>query len=600
MTTYLNPEEPQWPTTQGFGMFPGGFNPVGGHTGRDKGTPTGRPLRAPADGVIKLAGNAGPWNTNPYWLEGSFAGLSVVLDTGAFAFTFNHLSKIMVTVGQKVKQGDVLALSGNSGGATSGSHHHFECMPDGWNFNNGTYGRINPDTVCKGYFNAPASVPLLPNQRLNGPQITRQRKEASTGSAIIREIPASQLEVWEGFVHGQKVTVNGFTSDVWFKDKVGYAWCGGFTSQSTAGLPDLTPRKALAANQRLTGPAGANQRKEAKTKAAVVREIPGNSVEIFTGFVRGEKVTVNGLTSDLWYVDAKGFAWAGGFTTQSVVGLPDLTVVAPPKPVPPAPAVPAFAYLNGIDVSTYQEAAALNTLSSDFYWIKASEGGGDFSDKDLASNVAEARLAGKPVGFYHFARPLVTAENTAAEEARSFLAVIRPHLQLGDVVALDWEAENQHRTDWALEWLTLVESAVGATPLIYLNAAAINGGDWAKVEAKYPLWYAGYGENLPVNGFVPPRTKPDVTWAAGVAAWQYTSKGRLSGYGGDLDLNIFYGTLEELRALGATRLLADPVPNPPVVTPDPPVADTDKDSNLEEFSQWVGSWLVENFNNRKK
>lgn len=593
MTDYINPEEPDWGVTQGFGAAPGGFNPVGGHTGRDKGTPVGRPLRAPGDGVITLAGNAGPWNTNDYWLEGAFAGNSVVLDCGPGqpAFTFNHLSTIVVTRGQSVRKGDVICYSGNTGGATSGPHHHFEVMPDGWDFNNGTYGRINPDHVCKGFYDGTQGQPTQPNHRKNGPQVTNQRADASIGSALVREIPAGQLEVFEGFVRGQEVTLNGFTSDVWFKDKIGYAWCGGFESQSTDGLTDLTPRKALAANQRLAGDGVVNQRKSASTGAEVVRQIPPKSVEVFTGFVRGQAVAVNGLTTDIWYVDAKGYAWAGGFESQDTVGLPDLTVVRPPTPAP-APIIPPVAlpsagsYLNGIDVAVYQESASLNTIASDFYIIKAGEGGGDWSDAALASNVAEARLTGKPLAFYHYARPLLTPENTAAAEAQSFLNVIKPYLRLGDVVALDWEAENQHRTDWALEWLRIVKDRTGATPLLYLNVATVNAHDWSTVEKEFPLWLSAPGTNAETAGFTPPAEKFPVEWVAGFLIHQYTFRGKLPGYAGDIDLNVFYGTAADWRALGATKLLQEPAPNPPIVTPAPPVT-LDESDVLRRFFEWL-------------
>lgn len=604
MATYTHPLTADIPTTQPFGVNAGGYNGSGGHNGEDKGAQVGTPVMAPGDGVIEYA----DWvrSANNVWLYiPGWAGITVVLNCGDEepSFEFNHLIKTDLNVGDRVRRGDIIGYTGNTKSITGEefpAHLHWGSLPPRWDVRNGFYGRVDPYLYVKGFWGGAPMAATAPNQRLNGPQITYQRDAANVGGAVVREIPASQLEVWEGFVRGQSVTVNGFTSDVWFKDKVGYAWCGAFESQSTDGLPDLTPRAVVPANQRQVGPAGATQRSAPRTDAEVIRSIPGGGNEIFTGYVRGQNVTVGALTTDLWYVDAKGYVWSGAFETQDTVGLPDLTVVTPPAPAPAPAPEPVFAFLNGIDVAVYQESAALNLLQSDFIWIKASEGGGDFADKALASNVAEARLTGKPVGFYHFARPLVTPENTAAEEARSFLAVIKPHLLPGDVVALDWEAENQDRTDWAEEFLTIVAAATGATPLIYLNAAAINGGDWAAVEARFPLWYAGYGANTQTDGFAPPTKKPDVTWAAGVVAWQYTSKGRLRGYGSDLDLNIFYGTVEDLKALGAKRALEDPKPNPPVCEIPAPVTDTTDKGQLEEFGSWVGSWLVENFNNRKK
>ena len=406
----------------------------------------------------------------------------------------------------------------------------------------------------------------------------------AVGSNIAREIPPHQVEVFEGYVHGQELSVNGVTTNIWYKDHIGFAWAGLFTEVKTDGLPDLTPRPQLAANQRRVGPLGAKARTEPRVEDNVARVALGGTVEVFLGYVHGESVDGN----DIWYVDDRHFLWSGGFETQDVLGLPNLTVVtAPPPPAPPVEEV-TFPYLSGIDVARYQEAAALNVLPTDFYIIKATEGGADWQDEALASNLAEARVTGKPVAFYHFAHPLVTEANTAGEEARSFLAAIKPHLQKGDRVALDWEAENQDRTDWAEEWLNIVAEATRSTPWIYLNSKAINDGDWSKVEAKYPLWYAGglrYGSTI--EGFIPvPLAEARVTWAAGVDLWQYTAHGRLRGYEGDLDFNILYISEEQWRAGGAEGPMEEPVPNPPLEEPAPPLTN-DPDDSLREFADWL-------------
>jgi murein DD-endopeptidase MepM/ murein hydrolase activator NlpD len=51
---------------------------------------------------------------------------------------YAHNSKLLVTVGNKVEQGDVISLSGNTGSLSRGSHVHFEIRT-----NNGTVS-INP------------------------------------------------------------------------------------------------------------------------------------------------------------------------------------------------------------------------------------------------------------------------------------------------------------------------------------------------------------------------------------------------------------------------------------------------------------------------
>lgn len=84
------------------------------HEGIDIGVPVGTPVRAPADGVVGLA-------------EKLFVrGNGVTVDHGdGVCSGFFHLSKILVKPGQKVKAGEVLGLSGNTG-LSNGPHSHFE------------------------------------------------------------------------------------------------------------------------------------------------------------------------------------------------------------------------------------------------------------------------------------------------------------------------------------------------------------------------------------------------------------------------------------------------------------------------------------------
>lgn len=609
---YINPEEPQWATTQSFGTNPGGLNPAGGHTGRDKGMPIGRPLRSPCNGVVLFEGTfkTDDGSDNP-WLIVRGGGLHCIIesDDGKYIFTAGHLSATHVSKGDRVTMGQIVCNSGNSGGFTTGPHHHFGVLPDKWNVRNGTYGYINPDIVCKGFFSG-AVVPqssLAPNMRRNGNHNTTQRSLPQIDAPAVRTIPPNNPEVWEGYVRGQELSVPGiagvreaFTSDIWYQDKIGFAWCGAFENPTTAGLPDLTARRVLAANQRYI-PETTVQRKEPSANAPIVRTVQGGTVEVFTGYVHGDELFRPGIEgvrfdvrTDIWFVDAKGYIWAGDTWNTGTVGLPDLTVV-PPPPVPKPPVTAEFAFLKGIDVSIYQESAALNLLESDFIWVKASEGGDNWDDDALASNVAEARLGGKRLGFYHYARPLVTQGNTAAEEARSFLFVIAPYLRKGDVIALDWEAENQHRTDWAKEWLDTVAQATGATPFIYLNGSAIRGTeqhpnpDWSAVEAKYPLWFAGGPlYHVVTNGYkVSPVSEAGVQWKSGLLIWQYSAMGRLNGYNGDLDINTFYGTAAQWDRLGATKLLSEPEPNPPIFEPPAGISPEDAEKIVDAYNDWL-------------
>jgi murein DD-endopeptidase MepM/ murein hydrolase activator NlpD len=88
--------------------------PASYHTGADVAVPTGTPVRAPADGVVALA-------SGPFTLEGNL----VIVDHGmGLTSAFLHLSRIDVRVGDRVRQGDPLGLSGATGRAT-GPHLHW-------------------------------------------------------------------------------------------------------------------------------------------------------------------------------------------------------------------------------------------------------------------------------------------------------------------------------------------------------------------------------------------------------------------------------------------------------------------------------------------
>ena len=83
------------------------------HYGVDIAVPTGTPVLAPADGVVRLA-------EGPFSLEGNL----VMLDHGhGLVSAFLHLSRIDVTVGQAVKRGEVVGLVGSTGRATAAHLH---------------------------------------------------------------------------------------------------------------------------------------------------------------------------------------------------------------------------------------------------------------------------------------------------------------------------------------------------------------------------------------------------------------------------------------------------------------------------------------------
>ncbi len=89
--------------------------PGGYHSGADVAVPTGTPIVAPADGVVILAA------ATPFTLEGRL----LMIDHGhGLSTALLHLSRIDVAQGARVRQGQVVGLSGATG-RVSGPHLHW-------------------------------------------------------------------------------------------------------------------------------------------------------------------------------------------------------------------------------------------------------------------------------------------------------------------------------------------------------------------------------------------------------------------------------------------------------------------------------------------
>ena len=97
------------PLTSGFGMRWGRM-----HEGIDIAVGTGTPVVAAASGVVISAG----WG-------GGYGNLVVIDHGGGVATAYAHNSRIIVSSGQSVGQGAVIAYSGSTGHST-GPHVHFE------------------------------------------------------------------------------------------------------------------------------------------------------------------------------------------------------------------------------------------------------------------------------------------------------------------------------------------------------------------------------------------------------------------------------------------------------------------------------------------
>lgn len=182
--------------------------------------------------------------------------------------------------------------------------------------------------------------------------------------------------------------------------------------------------------------------------------------------------------------------------------------------------------MNGIDVSRWQPANITEIVDYDFVIIKATEGVGYVSPFCDAQYQA-AKKRGKKLGVYHFA-----SGGDARAEAEFFVNNVRGYLGEA-VLVLDWEAGAVARgREWVRTFVKRVKELTNVPPMIYGSQSPLAAADIAGVarEENCGLWVAAYPNNNQ-GGY---RDEPQLL---GSVIRQYSSKGRLPGYGGDLDLN---------------------------------------------------------------
>ncbi len=89
------------------------------HSGIDLAAPGGSNILAASDGVVVRAG----WN-------GGYGNCVIIDHGGGVSTLYGHARKLLVTKGQQVTRGQVIALVGTTG-ASTGNHLHFEVLLNG-------------------------------------------------------------------------------------------------------------------------------------------------------------------------------------------------------------------------------------------------------------------------------------------------------------------------------------------------------------------------------------------------------------------------------------------------------------------------------------
>lgn len=188
--------------------------------------------------------------------------------------------------------------------------------------------------------------------------------------------------------------------------------------------------------------------------------------------------------------------------------------------------------MNGIDISAWQgdENIDLSKVPFDFCIVKATEGT-SYKNRYFTSHCDKVLKKKKLLGAYHYANG-----GDVQKEADYFLAYVKKYIGKA-VLVLDWEAKNnpqfgKNDLEWCLKWCSYVQKKTSIKPLIYIQKSAMS----AVKKAGYGLWVAQYPDNEQ-TGY---QEHPWNEGAYNCLLRQYTSVGKLSGYGGNLDLNKAY------------------------------------------------------------
>jgi GH25 family lysozyme M1 (1,4-beta-N-acetylmuramidase) len=227
------------------------------------------------------------------------------------------------------------------------------------------------------------------------------------------------------------------------------------------------------------------------------------------------------------------------------------------QPLQPAAAASAPSRPVGIDVSRWQSAGPddscavrgidwtrVRTTSRSFVFIRATRTHSGVTERDacFTGNWTGAEAHGVYRGAYHYAIPSAKA-GSAVRDARTFVAVTGRMQDAGDLPpVLDLETSGGLKpvqlSAWAATWLSTVRTLTGRQPMIYTYPSF-----WRTAMADsqafhaYPLWIANWTRTPSVPGGWP-------TWTV----HQYSASGRVAGISGDVDLDVFNGTADQLHA----------------------------------------------------
>jgi GH25 family lysozyme M1 (1,4-beta-N-acetylmuramidase) len=217
----------------------------------------------------------------------------------------------------------------------------------------------------------------------------------------------------------------------------------------------------------------------------------------------------------------------------------------------------ALDFVQGIDISAYQgNITAANWTSIKnagirFAFARVSLGSCCDFDANYVNNFNRAIAAGIPIGPYAVGYPQTHTDdpNDAVNEANYLVQLMTPYYQgsglllrpvLDIELPTDGSLSKSFVSQWVVKWATTVKNALGVDPIVYTYP------NYADTELDnsvtgLPLWIASYSTAPPTL----PAPSAYNPWTD-FKFWQYTSTGTVPGISGNVDRDVYKGTIQDM------------------------------------------------------
>ena len=220
----------------------------------------------------------------------------------------------------------------------------------------------------------------------------------------------------------------------------------------------------------------------------------------------------------------------------------------------------AVDFVPGIDISAYQGNITdanwqqIKGAGYKFAFARVSLGSCCDHDANYVNNFDRAIAAGIPIGPYAVGYPQTNMSdpNDAKNEANYLVSLMSTYYQqnpgrllrpvLDIELPTNLSLSQSYVSQWVISWANTIKAGLGVDPIVYTYPS------YADVELNssvtyLPLWIASYNTTPPTL----PAPSAYNPWSD-FKFWQYSSTGTVPGIVGNVDLDVYKGTIQNMAA----------------------------------------------------